>query len=54
VEDERGTRGAMQTGEKIDDDIWCWKESLGHGYPRTRRSGEAKGRAYYGLTYRIG
>ena len=53
VEEERGTRGAMQIGEKVDVGIGCRKRSLGHGYPRTR-SGEANGRAHYGLTYRIG
>jgi hypothetical protein len=36
VEEERGTRGAMQIGEKVDVGIWCRKGSLGHGYPRTR------------------
>ena len=53
MEEERGTRGAMQIGEKVDVGIGCRKRSLGHGYPRTR-SGEANGRAHYGLTYRIG
>jgi hypothetical protein len=53
VEEERGTRGAMQSGEEVDVGIWCRKGSLGHGYPRTR-SGEANGRAHYGLTYGIG
>ena len=53
VEKERGTREAMQIGEKVDVGIGCRKRSLGHGYPRTRSS-EANGRAHYGLTYRIG
>ena len=53
MEEERGTRGAMQIGEKVDVGIGCRKRSLGHGYPRTR-SGEANVRAHYGLTYRIG
>ena len=53
LEEERGTRGAMQSGEEVDVGIWCRKGSLGHGYPRTR-SGEANGRAHYGLTYGIG
>jgi hypothetical protein len=34
VEEERGTRGALQIGEKVDVGIWCWKGTLGHGYPR--------------------
>ncbi len=53
AEEERGTRGAMQIGEKVDVGIWCRKGSLGHGCPRTRSS-EANGRAHYDLTYRIG
>jgi hypothetical protein len=40
VEEERGTRGAMQIGEKVDVGIWCRKGSLGQWLPRTR-SGEA-------------
>jgi hypothetical protein len=51
VEEERGTRGVMQIGEKVG--IWCRKGSLGNRYPRTKSS-EANGRTLYGLTYRIG
>jgi hypothetical protein len=48
-EEERGTHGAMQIGERVDVGTWFREGSVGHGYPRTR-SGEANGRAHYGLT----
>ena len=32
MEKERGTREAMQIGEKVDVGIGCRKRSLGHGY----------------------